>query len=159
MVNFRDFQNATRSWIEDPSFEKDFDGWHTKKKSLERSGWLHPRSDTYINAGEIWWTYTGVNIGWEICGKSEFRRPVLVIRKAGNVFLVASMTTHGNEKRNPSYYYRLPPSELVLQDDSLVVLTQLRAMDKKRFIEKIPYPMNQSLFREIKDKIKILYDL
>lgn len=93
-----------------------------------------------------------------MCGKEEYRRPVLVIKKVGNVFLVAPMTTHGNEITNPEFYFSLilPPTSK--HGNSLVVLTQIRAMDKKRFINHEPYPMTPEIFRSIKDKIRVLYD-
>jgi mRNA-degrading endonuclease toxin of MazEF toxin-antitoxin module len=57
--------------------DKDFDGWNIQKKVIEDRS-----ADVLFHASEIWWCSVGINIATESCGKgSNFRRPVLVLRK------------------------------------------------------------------------------
>jgi len=55
----------------------------------------------------------------------------LVIKKIGNIFLVIPMTT---KEKNNIYHHKLKSFK---QKISWLILSQLRAVDKKRFIKKI----------------------
>jgi mRNA interferase MazF len=67
-----------------------FDKWNEEKKYLHS---ISERKDIFINPGEVWYIKMGINIGFEQNGKKEFRRPVLVIKKIGNMFLCMPLTT------------------------------------------------------------------
>ena len=55
---------------------KDFDTWNFQKKKIN----YYKQRKNY-HAGDIWWMYTGVNIGFEQDGKHEnFERPCLIIK-------------------------------------------------------------------------------
>ena len=61
---------------------KRFDEWNEKKKEAHYTNKL-----PIYHEREIWWLMIGENIGAEINGKGDdFLRPVLVIRKYGNLF-------------------------------------------------------------------------
>lgn len=59
----------------------------------------------YVKQREVWYVHLGTNVGVEEDGKGrDFKRPVLVLKKIGNVFAVLPMTTKGKDSR---FYHRL----------------------------------------------------
>ena len=53
-----------------------------------------------VKEKDVWYAQLGVNIGNEEDGKGNtFKRPVLVIKKFGNMFLVIPMTTGGKDSK------------------------------------------------------------
>lgn len=100
--------------------EKEFDRWNAQKKSINNT-----QERLYFREGEIWWAHVGVNVGYEIDGKSgDFSRPVYS-------FLALPLTT--NAKPNP---YRIFIG-MIAGKASLAVLSQLRNLDSLRLINKI----------------------
>jgi mRNA-degrading endonuclease toxin of MazEF toxin-antitoxin module len=79
----------------------------------------------------VWYVKLGVNVGYEQDGKSEFKRAVLVIKKLGNLFLILPMTT---KEKNNAYHYKLGTFRGKL---SRIILSQIKTVDRNRFIEKI----------------------
>ena len=71
-----------------PILEK-FDEWNEEKKSIH----LSKEDNIFINPRDIWYVKLGLNIGNEQNGKGEFRRPVLVIRRIGNMYFCVPLTT------------------------------------------------------------------
>ncbi|MCT4664234.1 MAG: type II toxin-antitoxin system PemK/MazF family toxin [Flavobacteriales bacterium] len=109
---------------------KDFDNWSILKQEIHHS----ERERIYFKPREIYNAHLGVNIGSEADGKDEvFLRPVLVIKKIGNLFFVVPMTTKGKE--DSPFYYSLPYS--YFDKDSSLMLSQARIVDRKRLIRKI----------------------
>ena len=108
--------------------EKDFDSWNTKKR------FIHARVlNMYFKEREVWWCSLEVNIGFEQDGRgSEFRRPVLVLRKfSKNSSLVVPLTT---KIKNNKYYVSCN-----LSDDlpRMAIISQIRLVDSRRFIDKL----------------------
>ena len=59
---------------------KDFKGWHKDKEIIHNE---KPR--VFFHEREIWFTYLGVNIGFEQDGQGDkFLRPVIILRKFNN---------------------------------------------------------------------------
>ena len=73
--------------------EKDFDRWNKVKKAINATGKV---GRLYFHEGDIWWVHLGVNVGYEIDGKSsDFSRPVIILRKYNQYsFLALSLTTN-----------------------------------------------------------------
>lgn len=134
--------------------QKDFDDWNDNKKKIN----LKTLEDFYINRREIWFTKMGMNIGFEENGKTNFLRPVLVLKKVGNLFLTIAMTSKG---KNDSIFYHkieklfLNENNQKHKDSSYIVLSQIKMMDKKRFTENMGY-VDKEEFTEIKEKLKTL---
>ena len=107
---------------------KDFDRWNKQKKKLNAD----ETEPLYFRDGDIWWAHLGVNVGYEIDGKSsDFSRPVIVLRKYNQYsFLALPLTT--NAKPNK---WRVPIGS-VSDRDAFAVLSQLRNIDSRRLIEK-----------------------
>lgn len=129
---------------------KNFDEWNTEKKSIHTI----KMPEFYINEREIWFTKMGENIGFEENGKKHFLRPVLVIKKIGNLFFTVAMTSKGKEKN--SFYHKL--SEIELQNpkyknSSFLILSQVKVMDKRRFVEHVGNVSSKE-FGRIKEKLR-----
>lgn len=132
-----------------------FDEWNAQKKSLNQKEMV---DDFYINKREIWFTKMGKNVGFEEDGKKDFSRPVLVIKKVGNLFFTVALTTKGKEDNH--FYHKFKEVSFNTEhedkgDKSFVILSQAKVMDKKRFQEKIG-TINKKEFDEVKQKITAL---
>lgn len=80
---------------------KRFDEWNILKKKVNDI-----KDDLYVNPREIWFAHLGINVGNEEDGKGmTFQRPVLILKKVGNMFFVAPLTSKGREDR---FYHTLP---------------------------------------------------
>lgn len=129
-----------------------FDAWNHEKKAIHNDG---VSRTYYVNEREIWFVKMGKNIGFEENGKEEFARPVLVIKKVGNMFFTVALTTKG--KSNNRFYYQLTGAKFIGEhtrntDNSYAILSQARSLDKKRFLEKIGHMIPEE-FVAIKQKL------
>ncbi|MDD3144631.1 MAG: type II toxin-antitoxin system PemK/MazF family toxin [Candidatus Gracilibacteria bacterium] len=121
-----------------------FDIWNTYKKHLNKS-----KKNFYPKNREVWYISIGKNIGFESNGKGEdFKRPVLILKRIGTMFLIVSMTTKGKDN---DFYFAL--NNKYFEKDSFITLSQIKTVDKKRFIEKIG-KIDVDDFLEIKNRIK-----
>ena len=132
-----------------------FDAWNNEKKNIHVA---NNATDFFIKPREIWFTKMGKNIGYEENGKKEFTRPVLVLKKVGNLFFTVALTTKGKEENK--FHYKFVQAHFTgehkdHEDSSFVILSQARVMDKKRFQEKIGY-IGTEEFEIIKQKITTL---
>ena len=120
-----------------------FDLWNTVKKQIHSSG-----SCKFINEREVWYIHQWINVWYEENGKwNDFKRPVLVIKKVWNLFFVVSMTTKWKENK---FYHTL--NFKTFQKTSRVILSQVRILDKRRFIEKV-WIISREDFLQIKKKL------
>ena len=120
---------------------KKFDEWHPFKKKLDEKD-----NPPTFSEREIWWCSVGVNIGYEIFGKSTiFTRPVLIIRKLSSfTFLGAPMTTS-----KKGGYYRIPYN--TGDKDGYVLLDQIRVFDARRLVnDRYIQKMHPNEFKKIK---------
>jgi len=110
------------------------------------------RGEFFVNEREIWNINLGNNIWFESNWKDwNFKRPVLVIKVVWSVFFIATMTT---KWKNNKFYYKL--DNKYFNKDSYITLSQVKIIDKKRFIEKI-WMIDKNDFLEIKKELsKIL---
>lgn len=68
---------------------KRFDEWNILKKKVNDL-----KDDLFVRPREIRYAHLGINVGNEEDGKGKtFQRPVLIIKKVGNMFFVAPMTS------------------------------------------------------------------
>lgn len=129
-----------------------FDDWNQQKKKMHQD----KLPEFYINPREIWYTKMGQNVGYEQNGKKNFERPVLVLKKVGNLFFVVALTSKGRDDNR--FYHKFV--ELDLQnpkylDSSYAILSQVKVMDKRRFLEHVGYVSEQE-FKQLKEKLKEL---
>jgi mRNA-degrading endonuclease toxin of MazEF toxin-antitoxin module len=82
-----------------------------------------------IKEGMIYWCSLGENVGDEESGKgSEFRRPVLVVKKFSNN-LCWALPLSTKFKPNNKYYFNID----TINGKRSVILSQLKVTDTKRF--------------------------
>lgn len=129
---------------------RNFDQWNEEKKEINEKE-LPP---FFIKPRQIWFTKMGENVGFEENGKTDFLRPVLVLKKVGNMFFTVALTSRGKMKNY--FYHKL--EEVTLNNpkylnSSFVILSQVKVMDKKRFTEHIGN-VSSAEFEEIKKKLR-----
>jgi mRNA interferase MazF len=131
---------------------KRFEEWNIEKQIIHAK----TPDDLFINVREIWFVKMGQNIGYEENGKEEFLRPVLVLKKVGNMFFTVALTSRG--KDNHVFYHKFNDIHLHnprYEDSSYAILSQARVIDKRRFFE---YAGNISKeeFQVLKQKLRAL---
>ena len=129
-----------------------FDKWSEEKKEIHKKEY----ETFYVNVREIWFTKMWINIWYEENWKSEFLRPVLVLKKVWNLFFTVALTSKWKDENY--FYYKLKTAVFNEEnrkhkDSSYCILSQVKVMDKKRFSEKMWYIKN-SEFVIIKEKLK-----
>jgi mRNA interferase MazF len=107
---------------------KDFDIWNNQKKNIH----YYKQRKNY-HAGDIWWMYTGVNIGFEQDGKNEnFERPCLVIKGFNKeVCLIVPLSTVYKDNK---FYVFVGEFE---KQKNYAILSQIKLIDTKRLMNKI----------------------
>ncbi len=129
---------------------KEFDIWNKEKKELHMSEEI----EIYPKPRHIWYAKFGVNIGSESDGKAEFLRPVLVLSKIGSLYWVVPLTSKFKEN---IFHHTLESVKFEKIEYSLIMLSQARIIDKKRFQERIGKMVSKEEFSEIQKKMKSLY--
>ncbi len=125
---------------------KKFDQWNILKKKVNAQ-----KGNVFVRPREVWYAHIWVNVGNEEDGKgTTFQRPVLVIKKVGNLFFVAPLTTKG---RDSIFYYTFPHE--YFSCISRVILSQAKMVDKKRLTDKL-FVVDTDHFICIKEKLKAL---
>lgn len=137
-----------------------YDEWNETKKEIHFQVDKNTKDseDFYVNEREIWYVRLWINIGFEENGKKNFLRPVLVIKKIGNVFFVVAMTSKGKDKNR--FYHKMVNTifnekNRKYKDSSYVILSQVRVIDKKRFTE-VMWILGKEEFLFVKQKLKEL---
>ena len=105
---------------------KNFDNWNIKKKILDEKKAPNPKTR------DIWWAYTGINIGNEQNGGNKsFQRPVLILKKFNNkIFLALPLTT---KEKNDKFHFKT----IYKEQPSFIILSQIKLMSSKRLRRKI----------------------
>ncbi|MET0155775.1 MAG: type II toxin-antitoxin system PemK/MazF family toxin [Rickettsiales bacterium] len=117
---------------------KDFDGWNKKKQEIDAQ--IKP---PFFSEGQIWWCSVGLNVGYEILGKSvQYSRPVFIMRKyTHSTFFGIPLTT---KRKDRASYYNL---EFNGKQGS-VILDQGRTLDARRLkgrIGELPEPVCEDI--------------
>lgn len=107
-----------------------FDQWNAVKKQLS---W-YTLPTLYINEREIRYVKLGINIWREQDGEEHFRRPVLVVKIIGSLYLTVPLTSKiaHISGRNAHYYHQITSTTSI--KPSLCILSQVRVLDKSRFM-------------------------
>ncbi|KKP33145.1 MAG: hypothetical protein A2312_02990 [Candidatus Staskawiczbacteria bacterium RIFOXYB2_FULL_32_9] len=128
----------------DKNKDKNFNEWNELKKKL------HIRNEEILfHEREIWWCSLGVNVGFEEDGKNKlFERPILIIKKFNKFVLWVLPLTRSNKPCG--YYYKIAQGN---EDDSVIILSQLRLISSKRLLRKMRMITKQE-FVEILEKVK-----
>ena len=129
-------------------FQENFNEWNEEKQKL------HQRVDInsfYIQPRQIWYVKLWINVWFEQNGKRDFQRPILVIQRIWILFFVVPLST--KNKLNP-YYYKL--TSVSFNKPSLAILSQVRIVDKRRFINPIGLVSEEEILI-IKKLLKDIY--
>lgn len=123
---------------------KDFDNWNNQKKKIDEI-----KENKYYHPRDIWWCRLGLNVGFEQDGKDkEYERPVVVLNSFGpNICLVVPLTTSSHLHK-----YRIPIG-VVDNQNATAILSQIKVIDTKRFVEKIGV-INKDMFVKIQKRIR-----
>ena len=89
----------------------------------------------FFREKEVWWIALGVNVGFEQDGKGEeFRRPVLILKKF-NKYLVLAVPITTKVKKDNKYYISCSVAGDAIP--RMAIISQVRPIDTKRFIDKL----------------------
>ena len=130
--------------------KKNFLSWFQIKPKLHENA----SSDLYFYERDVFYAHLGINIGFEQDGKGEnFERPIVVLKKFNaHCMLIVPLTT--KEKKGRFYF----PFQIKGQKKkSYAILSQVRLIDGKRFINKIGRIEKKTLI-ELKKAIKQIID-
>ena len=125
------------------AYNKNFEEWSALKSRLDNRG-----TPTFKER-EVWWCSVGINIGYEIDGKSKlFNRPVLILRKTSKeTFFGLPLTS--KEKPFP---WGVP---IALKGrTSSIAVGQLRFFDAKR-LNSLYDEVSKTEFKNIKEALRI----
>lgn len=107
-----------------------------------------------VKRGEIYFADMGEGVGSEQNGI----RPVLVLQNdVGNKFsptTIVALITSINKKMNLPVHLEIPKTISRLPQDSVVLLEQIRTIDKKRLLKKVSF-LDSETMNEIDEKILI----
>lgn len=124
---------------------KNFEDWRHLKEKINKSP-----ADFFFYEREIFFAHLGANVGFEQDGKgASFERPVVILKKF-NAYcgLIVPLT---NQKREGKYYFPFQiPSE---EKPSYAILSQIRLLDRRRFINKIGM-LDSKTFETLKKAIR-----
>lgn len=127
-----------------------FDKWSEEKKEIHKKEY----ETFYVNVREVWYIKMWINIGFEENWKTEFLRPVLVLKKVWNLFFTVALTSKWKDKNY--FYYKFKDISLKnpkYKDSSFAILSQVKTIDKKRFFEHA-WNISKEDFIEIKKRLK-----
>ena len=127
---------------------KRFNTWNKYKQNIHFN-----TEPNHCTPRQIWWCSLGVNIGFEQDGTGRnYDRPFLVIKSFNrNLFWGVPLTGH---KKEGFYYFYLGK---IADEESSLILSQIRLLDTKRLIEKIDV-IPEPVFEDIKKAlVKVLF--
>lgn len=134
------------------NIKQDFENWSKEKERINslESIEKHPKPR------EIWFVKMWINIWNEQNWKNKFLRPVLIIKKIWILLFCIALTT----KNKDSFFYKKLNKATFYKEyevkESVIIMSQWKIYDKKRFIKQIWY-LEECEFLEIKKQLKSLY--
>jgi mRNA interferase MazF len=115
--------------------------WSLVKKEISKK----KQWEFYINEREVWFVRLWENIWFEQSWKwKEFRRPVLVLKRAWTTFFCLPLTKWWKDNK---FYHKIKSIDFWM--DSKVILSQWKVLDKKRFFQHL-WEISEEEFLEIK---------
>ena len=107
---------------------KNFNLWSAQKQKIDSLIQKTP----FVKVGDLWWFRQGVNVGFEMDGKSnKFTRPCMILHKLSNhMFLIAPLTS---KEKIGTWFCKIQYNNKV----NYVCLHQIRVVDYRRLDDKI----------------------
>ncbi|RKX73134.1 MAG: type II toxin-antitoxin system PemK/MazF family toxin [Spirochaetes bacterium] len=109
-----------------------------------------------MTRGEIWWADFGIPFGSE----PGFRRPVLIVQDDAfnkskiNTIIVIPLTTNLFLENAPGNVF-VDKEESGLSKDSVLVISQLSVIEKKRLLEQV-HKVQKHIMEDVEDGIKLI---
>jgi mRNA interferase MazF len=126
--------------------QKDFLRWHLVKSKIDKA---EDRPNGYER--EVWFCYTGANVGYEQDGRGEdFLRPMVIVKKFNAVTYWAIPLTK-RERKYPTFL----PIIMNGKPPSFAILSQLKLIDGKRLRYKAGM-IDIETFSDIKKRLQQL---
>ena len=126
-----------------------YDEWSSEKKFLNKK---EPQR-LFVSEREIWFVKLGKNIGFEQDGKENFSRPVLVLKRVGNLIFTVSLTSRAAKNK---WFFELKNihwKQKQRSEHTSVILSQVRILDKRRFVNIIG-KIGLAEFLKVQDRVK-----
>ncbi len=126
--------------------KEDFQNWNIQKIKIDGSG-----KNKLYRTRDIWWCDLGVNVGFEQDGTGKNNgRPILVLKGLSkHTCLVIPLTTS-----NQKHSMRITLGK-INGKDALGVISQVRVIDTKRFVNKLG-KLNKEKFEKIRKAVRDL---
>lgn len=125
--------------------EEKYNNWNILKQEINNI----ELKEFYIKERHVWYIHNWVNVWYESNWKwTDFKRPVLVLKKVWALFFIATMTTKWKDSK---FYYKL--SDDTFWKDSYITLSQVKIIDKRRFFEHI-WIISENDFIKIKNELQ-----
>jgi len=125
-----------------------FNSWNIIKQKIDNK---ENRKFLHIKTKEFWYINIWKNIWFESNWKDiNFVRLVLVLKIVWSLVFIVSMTTKGKDNK---FYFKL--NDRYFNKKSYLTLSQVKTLDKKRFIKKI-WKIDTEDFIKIKENLKQL---
>ncbi len=106
----------------------------------------------FYNEGEIWWVNLGKNLGDEENGKGlNFVRPIVVVKKFNSRFCLAIPIS--SKLKENKYYFKISYGGQYYS----ALVSQIRALDSKRFRKKIAQLSTAELNQIKKYVIEVIF--
>ncbi|MEK7607458.1 MAG: type II toxin-antitoxin system PemK/MazF family toxin [Patescibacteria group bacterium] len=124
--------------------QKDFDRWNESKKIIHSV-----KTNKVYHERHIWWCSLGVNIGFEQDGSGlDYLRPVLILKGLSLQTCLIVPLTSSNQKHK----LRIPVG-LIAEKEASAILSQIRVVDTKRFVEKIGF-LTPEIFEQVRKAVR-----
>lgn len=123
---------------------KNFDIWNKQKKDIDNI-----KTHVWTRERDIWWCSLGENVGFEQDGKGEkYLRPVVILKSFGiYTALIVPLTTSLKPNK---FHFKLG---VVLGHEGSAIVTQIRLVDSRRFVEKSG-KLDEEIFYKLKKSIQ-----
>jgi mRNA-degrading endonuclease toxin of MazEF toxin-antitoxin module len=140
-----------------------FDDWIIQKKELHSEALVRieqkekygdkTKHEKYPQFREVWWCYCGANVGSEIQGKTNFLRPVLIVKKIGSMYFCIPLTSQ--DKWDSRWHFALS-RPIGKVEKPFVILSHGHTLDKARFTHNLGTISKQD-FKDIQKILKHMY--
>ena len=122
----------------------DIKKWSEDKKKIDCCG-----KHKNVKRGEVWWSKTGKNIGFEQNGGRDFRRPIVILKRINFMLALVAPITSQKKNMKSAFYINLP--SLI---EGVILVAQIRVMSTKRMLRrkfKLPDEEINSLLYHVKE--------
>ena len=147
------FYTKSIIFFENKKDMKNFDKWNEEKKKIDSLKY----ENFYVNVREIYFTKMWINIGFEQDWKKDFLRPVLIIKRIWILIFCIPLST---KFKDNLFYKKLETcifyKNKYIKENSMLILSQWKTLDTKRFIKQIWY-ISKLEFEELKKILKNMY--